>query len=196
MEGNFRTRIEFIGVEPELQPDGHSYLVDFPTHGDQRNLNGIIGLPILEKKVASATKRTENGFVCLDIARDHKRMMAIFEDHLSGREHRGNIEALDAVPVRKVDVIFSPTFFLEEDEGVSMIRVFVISKRFVPMLCKERGRFKARHERHNDMMDWAAKVAGRVDDEAQKSSDTAYIWSTTLKTSYGAVMPITKNLAA
>ena len=196
-DGMFRTRIEFIGFEPEAQADG-TYLVDFPTHGDQENLSAVIGMRLLEKKVSKATKSTMNGFVVLPDPRDHKRMMAILEDHVSGNDPRTNAEALDGVPTRRVEIYFAPTFFYEEAEDMSMIRVFEISQKFIPLLADplHRKKFKARLARKDDMLQWAIMVAERVDHPDQASSDTAYIWPTTLRASFGGSVPQTRVHAA
>lgn len=185
--GEFRARIEVIGFEPELQPDG-TYLVDFPTHGDQMNLSNLIGLPRLEKKMIAATRRTRDGFIVLDDPRSQKLMMGIIEDHLTGNDDRTHTEALDGVPTRRVDIVFAPTYFYEADEDVSMIRVLKISKKFIPLLADTGAchKFHARLARKEDLLQWAFSVAVMANAPAQQSSNTAFIWPTTLKASFGA----------
>jgi len=125
-------------------------------------------------------------------------MMGILEDHVTGNDARTNAEALAGVPTRRVDIIFAPMYRFEEAEDVSMIRVFEISCAFARMLCdpKQSVKFSARLPRKKDMMDWAIDIAQKMDDPAQASSDTAYIWPTTLKASLGGMHPVSELRAA
>jgi hypothetical protein len=118
-------------------------------------------------------------------------MMGIFEDHLTGNDARTNAEALAGVPTRRVDIVFAPLYLFEEAEDISMIRVLTISRDYAHMLrdSKQRGTFSARLERKKDMLEWACDIADRMADAEHGSSDTAYIWFTTLKASFAQPHP-------
>ncbi len=185
-KGDLRTRLEVVGFEPERQPDG-TYLVDFPVHGNQMNLSQVIGLPRLERKIVAATRQTKNGFLVLKDARSHRLMMGVLEDHVTGNDDRTHTEALDGVLTRRVETVFAPAYFYEEDEDVSMIRIIKISEKFAKLLqdANHRLRFKARHPRKEHMLIWSIMVATNMDAPEQQSSSTAFIWRTTLKASFG-----------
>lgn len=187
LSGTFPTRVEVVGFEPELQSDG-TYIVDFPTHGDQMNLSELIGMPRLEKKIIAAAKHADTRFVVLEDAYSHRMMMGILEDHVTGNDPRTNAEALDGVPTRRVEVFFSPMYFYEESEGLWMLRVCVIAQKFARMLVNgEASKFRPRLPRKGDLLEVFQDLATHVDDDEQASGDTAFIWPTTLKASLGAI---------
>lgn len=177
-QGNFRGRIEFIGVEPT--DDG----VDFHTHGPQMDLSQVVGLKRLEQLMIAGTKKM-NGDEILRLPKgvDQRRMMEILEDWLTGNDPRANMAALKKRPVHEDRVGFCPTFYKEEGDD-AMIRVFVFDPEWVGKLTDENvfKRQHARKKRFAYRIPLMLQIAKEAISERSKSGETAAVWHTVVKT--------------
>ncbi len=182
---NFRRRCVFEGVSfREPEDPTKPIIVRFKSHGEERDLKEVIGMRTLERRIAKATRRTENGILCLKSGKDHRRMMEIFEDALTGNEPQGNTAEIKGRRVHDDEVAFMPTFYREDDEG-SMIRIFIVDIDMLPKLRDPDyfARLKTHRKRHNPRLGMLKSMAEFAPSDADAwdtyvSGDRAVVWKT------------------
>jgi len=182
---NFRSRIEFIGVEPVIE-NRQRYL-EFSTHGKQGNLKSVIELPMLERSIVAATRtaKKSGGLLRLKHGSEHRLMMEQFEEHLTGLDPDANLDAImgRTLEVDADHVAFCPTFYYE-DGDTSIIRVYVVDAELLPQFAKLEfcQQFICRPKRYTYRLEMLCHIAKELDSPHEKSGDTAVIWHTKIKT--------------
>lgn len=177
--GNFRSRIEFIGVEPT--PEG----IDFHTHGPQMDLSQVVGLKRLEKIMITATRHMSDGDQVLRLKKgsDQRRMMEIFEDWLTGNDPRANMAALKGRPVNEDRIGFCPTYYHEEGDD-AMIRVYIFDSEWLRTkhASGSMSTLLARKKRFQYRTGILEQIVREEVSENSRSGETAAVWHTVVKT--------------
>lgn len=180
--GTFRRRVLFEGVSFHESNDG-SVLVEFDTHGDEYELDEVIGIPALEDLVASATRKAKDGILCLKNGISHREMMTIFERHVKGNDPIGAMDKVLDRPTNRNEVAFMPTYFREED--ISMIRIYIISqKRLLGDMQDEKfvAKLRPQYEQYTESVRMIKRMAVEINAATQAHSTTARVRFTTSTT--------------
>lgn len=193
-EKKFTRRLEIIGVEPFYQ--GGVLHLNFTTHGGQMNLDHLVGIKNLESRIARGARRTKDHILRLKNPGDHRLFMEILEEHITGPEPSGNMDALmgRTENLRVDPVSFCPTFHPEDDDS-EIIRVYVIATDLLPKFantdfCAKVVCVPSRYQYRAGIL---CDIAQELNSHSQKNGGTAAVWHTHVKTS-GRVR--TKELVA